>query len=399
MPNAEIVPMFSGDPETTNDPNAVSASTFLKKFRSHMRDLAATTDAAKIEAFEDYLVEDSTAEKWFKDLQAGAGAVTTWMALQAAFTTRFPGPQKAEKTVQEWERQLVGARIKAEDLDTTVQVGGTTVYAYIHFASQLLEMAKLAKIHTTSSGIWQSRDALPDVIRDKIPANPPDWIAYTDAIMAVDRVHIKEGVAKAKKNQEIERVVKELTNRDKRQPPTTPISKMSAQLAQTGLTTPRAQNTADTNPFASGGGGRGNLFQGPRQLTDAEIEALKQIATRLGRSLLQDNPDGRREYARRIALWETMYANSRPRLEAVGYPLSPGTVAPGSGECFSCGKITIPFHRSNNCQGLKVPQKEATFRSIVNKHFPAQTAQVNAVANWMDFADVDEEDFAQGSSE
>jgi hypothetical protein len=33
MVNTEIVPMFSGDPETGADPNTVTPSTFIKKFR------------------------------------------------------------------------------------------------------------------------------------------------------------------------------------------------------------------------------------------------------------------------------------------------------------------------------------------------------------------------------
>lgn len=147
--------MFSGEPNTGNDPvsGAVTPSTFIKKFRAHMRDLGLSGDADRISAFVDYLEEDSPAEKWYKDLQNGQTPATTWAAMEAAFQVRFPGPEKAERTVQEWERELAGMRLTVEELDTTVKVGGADVYAHVHFASRLLEVAKLAKIDNTTGGL------------------------------------------------------------------------------------------------------------------------------------------------------------------------------------------------------------------------------------------------------
>ncbi|KAJ7274053.1 hypothetical protein C8J57DRAFT_1014113, partial [Mycena rebaudengoi] len=117
-----------------------------------------------IDAFLNYLVEDSPAEKWFKAHQAGATAATTWQALEAAFHVRFPGPVKAERSAQEWERELVGMKLTLEELNTTVKVGGMDVFAHVHYAGRLLEVARLAGIDQTTSGIWQSRDALPELL-------------------------------------------------------------------------------------------------------------------------------------------------------------------------------------------------------------------------------------------
>jgi hypothetical protein len=69
----------------------------------------------------------------------------------------------------------------------------------------------------------------------------------------------REGVAKAKKAQEMERVVRDLVARDKGRQvciePTTPISKMSAQMQQAALNTPKAlANRPGANPFGQGGG-------------------------------------------------------------------------------------------------------------------------------------------------
>ncbi|KAJ7113526.1 hypothetical protein C8R44DRAFT_630793, partial [Mycena epipterygia] len=171
-----------------------------------MRDLgvdnAKDPDVRKIDAFPDYLVEESPAEKWFRDLQASANAVTTWAALEAAFHIRFPGPEKAVRTPQEWERELAGMKLTLAELGTTVKIGGADVFAHVHFASRLFEVAQLAGVAATTSGVWQSRDALPEVIRDKVASTQTSWATYTAAIKAVDRVHIREGVAKAKKAQD-----------------------------------------------------------------------------------------------------------------------------------------------------------------------------------------------------
>jgi hypothetical protein len=55
------------------------------------------------------------------------------------------------------------------------------------------------------------------------------------------------------------------------------------------------------------------------------------------------------------------------------------------------------MHRSQDCTAERIPNREATFRSIVNKHLRSAPAPVNAVLDWMDFGD-EEEDFVEGSS-
>ncbi|KAJ7362698.1 hypothetical protein DFH08DRAFT_1025075, partial [Mycena albidolilacea] len=193
---------FSGEPVGAES-TEVTPGTFIKKFRAHMRDLGQT-DAQKVDAFPDYLVEDSPAERWFMawKLEAAAAANPPWLNLEAAFHERFPGPEKAERTPQEWERELAGMVLTLPELSATVEVGGADVYAHVHFASRLLEIARLARIETTTSGIWQSRDALPEVLREKVPSTQENWTTYTATIKAVDRVYLREGVAKARNAQE-----------------------------------------------------------------------------------------------------------------------------------------------------------------------------------------------------
>jgi hypothetical protein len=299
-------------------------------------------------------------------------------------------------------------KIEVEELDKTVDVGGTDVYTHVRFAERLLQLATLAGIQNTTSGIWQVRDALPDVIREKVKATQTDWASFAAEIKNVERAHVREGVAKAKKAKEMEEMVGELARSHNRAPqsaPMTPIGKMAAQLARAGLQTPQqpargpAPPTTPVNPFGGGGGGRGNLFAPRTPATQMGEEAkaqLERVAGKLGRALLADDERGRAEYARRINTWNAQFGNARVLLEQTGYLLSPGTVAPGSGECFGCGKVTAPYHRRAECPGPPIPAKESTFRSLCAKHLTPAPPQVNAVADsWIDFGD--DEDFVSGS--
>ncbi|KAJ7233367.1 hypothetical protein C8J57DRAFT_1250022 [Mycena rebaudengoi] len=363
---SEIVPMFSGEPASAGS-EAVTPSTFIKWFRAHMRDLGginAQTNAEKIDAFLDYLVEDSPAEKWFKAHQAGATAATTWQALEAAFHVRFPGPVKAERSAQEWERELVGMKLTLEELNTTVKIGGVDVFEHVHYAGRLLEVARLAGIDQTPSGIWQSCDALPELLHEKVSSTHTNWAAYVAEIKVIDRVHIREGVAKAMRTREMEHTVADLKAHAT---PSTPVSKIASQFARAALATPQAS----TAPV------QGNLFKAP-EMTDEGREHLHKIVegrcyrtTHQGARSTQGESRGGSEY----------------------------TAAPG---CFSSAPVTTPFHRGANCPGPEVPVKVHIFRGLCAKFLKEMPVAINTVLDeldWMDFLqDEGPADFGAGLS-
>lgn len=48
-----------------------------------------------------------------------------------------------------------------------------------------------------------------------------------------------------------------------------------------------------------------------------------------------------------------------------GYPLTPGTADPATGECLTCGVRELPVHRGGNCNGRPaVPPLERRFRAV-----------------------------------
>ena len=93
------------------------------------------------------------------------------------------------------ERELAEMRIKPEDLGIMEKYRGKDVYTHVIFAEKIIDLAKRAKIKTTTSlGLLTLRDNLPEVLRDKIPENQADWTLFANAIKAVELGHIRKGV-------------------------------------------------------------------------------------------------------------------------------------------------------------------------------------------------------------
>ena len=93
---------------------------------------------------------DSPAEEWY----ASTGSVCTlWATFKTGFRTRFPGIQKAKKTLAELEREMIEIELKVEDLDKTELYGGVEVETYRIHAKKLLNLAKRTKIKAGTANI------------------------------------------------------------------------------------------------------------------------------------------------------------------------------------------------------------------------------------------------------
>jgi hypothetical protein len=97
--------------------------------------------------------------------------------------------KKAMKTAPELERELGAMRLKAEELGKIEKYKGEDVYTHMVFAEKILDIAKQAKIETTTSSLWNIRDELPEILRETIPKNQPSWTAFAKAIKDVDMGH------------------------------------------------------------------------------------------------------------------------------------------------------------------------------------------------------------------
>ena len=378
----ENIPEFAGTQE-----DSIQPSDFLKMVKRSFLTSGTTTDEQKISLLELYLKSDSPAEEWFNDT---ATIKKTWAGLEQEFKTRFPNVKKATKTAPELERELGTMKIKTEELGKTEKYRGEDVYTHMIFAEKILDLAKRAKIEASTSGLWNVRDELLEVLREKITENQTSWTAFAQAIKDVDMGHIREGVRKHKEKTASEAQMKaDISLLKQRTAGATlgslnsPTKAIRTQLASTGISQQPASRPAHGNPFNSQGGGGGNLFN-PKTPRPPATEAEK-TTLRASLALYPHQPDtqeGEAAYLDQLRAWRRVNGENSVS-KTTGFPLRPGGAPPGSGECYNCGRTG---HRRIDCQATstsKIPTLEATFRAICGSILgqPARRmAQVNYVA-------------------
>ena len=85
--------------------------------------------------------------------------------------------------------------------------------------------------------------------------------------------------------------------------------------------------------------------------------------------LYPDDETGHAQYARDIAAWEAIFGKDGQMMFTKDpLPLTPGSSALGTQECYQCGKATTPAHIAADCTSpIRIPQRESSWRSYINK--------------------------------
>ena len=381
----ERVPTFAG-----SGSDEVQPSEFIKIFRRATRG-SFTDEESWIDGLGDYLKTGSPAEKWF--LKANTPK-KVWTAFKTAFEHEFPDVDRAEKTAQDLERELLAMRLQPDSLGKTERYANDDVWTHVAFAQRALDLARRAGIAASTSNIWQVRDALPEVIREKVPERQTNWTMFCDAIKNVDVSHIKEGARKhATEQQEKARIRSEMEALKSAvlatRVPETPTKGISSQLSRTTIT----QNVPTTtptpqNPFIAEGGGRGNLFWGQQTVPRAPRQPNPAInpeeEANIIRNTISQFPmaETMQAWMDQVRQWRTKNGDGGRVTKYSGFPLRPGGAPPGSNECYRCGKTG---HTRASCTaqpGDLIPEKEAIFRSIcgsILRNARQPTTQINHV--------------------
>jgi hypothetical protein len=390
MPSDHVDP-FHGDKDDENPED------FLRAF---FRRMGTNTDDVKRQQFKYFLQADSAADEWFDGL--AAADKKDWTSIETAFNKRWLRKKAVKKTTEEYEEEITGLKLKMEDLGKKETTAGREVYSHTAWADKMTTIVKGAMIETTTTYIGQVRKELPKVIREKIGAGHGDWTMFLQAVRDVDVDHIRDGVNLWKKEQEEQDEIKKHIQKLEKltASPTAPLrhqmTSFSISNTPPGTTQQQRQQApsapAAPNPFVSTTGGRGNLFQTAPQSSTTRPPATQADRTALLACLQKyphhpDTEAGRRAHQVQQAEWVKTHGLSTFVTESTPYPLRPGTLPVGSGECFTCGFTGHMGRRDGStCGGTRaLHPHEQTWRAICSRIL----RQTHNVAN-IQFVTVDD---------
>ena len=308
------------------------------------------TDDTKKAQFPYYLQADSVADEWYSDL--GDNEKKTWVSIETAFKKRWPRKKQVKKTDEEYEDEIMGRKLKTEDLGKKEKVAGREVYTHIAWADKMATSVTGAKWEKTTNHLRQTRKDLPNILREKVGTKHRDWEEFLQAVRDVDIEYIRDSIdIKNKEQAEIDKRLRVLETLSRS--PTAPIRQQLSTVAISSQTQSAQSSQVVGDPFVNPGGGRGNIpftsnsatprqtkppFTGtnPRPAPTPEQKAeLRLLLNKLPHH--PDTPPGRQAHQAQQAEWVKTFGYGTKVTEKTPYPLRPGTAPVNSGECFTCG--------------------------------------------------------------
>jgi hypothetical protein len=243
MATEQIAP-FHGDKEDESPEDFI---------RAYYRRMGDKSDDFKKAQFPYYLQADSVADEWFEDLDDEDKK--SWALIENAFVARWPRKTQVKKTDDEYEDEIVGRKLKTEDLGKKEKVAGREVYTHVAWADKMAQLVKGAKWEKTTNQLRRVRKELPTVLREKIGTGHVDWNDFLKAVRTVDVEHIRDSIDIKNKDQaDIDKRFKALEALSR-----SPTAPLRQQLSTVSISQPTTNPPVVGDPFLGTGGGRGNL--------------------------------------------------------------------------------------------------------------------------------------------
>ena len=352
---AEMITPFHGDKEDENPED------FLRAFYRRMGD---KSDATKKAQFPYYLQADSVADEWYADLLDDDKK--SWGDVEAAFKKRWPRKKQVKKSDEEYEDEILGRKLKTEDLGKKEKVAGREVYTHVAWADKMATSVKGTRWEKTTNQLRQVRKELPNIIREKVGTGHQDWDSFLKEVREVDIEYIRDSIDIRNKDQAaIDQRFRMLETISKS--PTAPLRHQLTSVAISNQHPAPTTTAVLGDPFTNSGGGQGNLrlptspaaprqnrppFTGPRPVPTLEQKTeLRALINSLPHH--PDTQAGRQAHQAQQAEWVRTYGYGTRVTEKTPYPLRPGTAPVNSGECFTCGHPGhVGVRTGETCTGL-----------------------------------------------
>ncbi|KAJ6448005.1 hypothetical protein C8R47DRAFT_937730, partial [Mycena vitilis] len=286
-------------------------------------------DEQKIEFFEFSLKSGSYAKNWFNKLLVGEK--DTFANLVKAFKSKWPEKEMAEKEKGELHEELLTLVLRPEDIGVRIEEDGVMELGHVRWVIKAAQLA--ADVGDTGGLITQVLKNVPDSLLLRLGPKRGTWEELVQTMKDVPASDLRS--------------VRNMENR---------LTEMEGLIAAANL---RARLT---------------------------MILAKPV------TIHPRTPAGAAAYKKQVAEYTQKYG-ARKLSEDRPYPLTPGTVAVGSGECHKCGTMG---HFSADCTTaatLLIPEVEVRWRQIVQSIRSRIARSVAATAvNIVDNASDEDED-------